>query len=199
VISGTWSEVFNLQVAMRLMVLGIGSGNGKWYSFRLERSTFGLITWVNSKTWLSLLVIIIWPTKSNCLTYPPHKASPLQPNRILAEYVDVYSPLLYTPNPPFPRLSALQPLLRRRWSRGRRLRGVPRLRCDGTSQVIGPTYSCPCPTDLRQPCRCPWTTWQVRYLLSYLSRNVSPVLQTLQNAGDKEMQKRLLNLHLFKK
>jgi hypothetical protein len=43
---------------------GIDSGNGKWYngkwySFRLERSTFGLITWVNSKTWLSLLVIII--------------------------------------------------------------------------------------------------------------------------------------------
>jgi hypothetical protein len=41
------------------MALGIGSGNGKWYSFRLERNTFGLITWVNSKTWLSLLVIII--------------------------------------------------------------------------------------------------------------------------------------------
>jgi hypothetical protein len=38
--------------------------------------------------------------------------------------------------------------------------------CDGTSQVIRPTYSCPCPTDLRQPCRCPWITWQVRYLLS---------------------------------
>jgi hypothetical protein len=36
---------------MRLMVLGFGSGNGKWYSFRLERSTFGLITWVNSKTY----------------------------------------------------------------------------------------------------------------------------------------------------
>jgi hypothetical protein len=70
VISDTWSEMFGLQVAMRLMVLGIDSGNGKWYSFRLERSTFGLITWVNSKTWLSLLVIIIWPTKSNCLTYP---------------------------------------------------------------------------------------------------------------------------------
>jgi hypothetical protein len=31
-----------------------------------------------------------------------------------AKYVDVYSPLLYTPNPPFPRLSSLQPLLRRR-------------------------------------------------------------------------------------
>jgi hypothetical protein len=28
-------------------------------------------------------------------------------------------------------------------------------KCDGTSQVIRPTYSCPCPTDLRQPCRCP--------------------------------------------
>jgi hypothetical protein len=49
----------DLQVAMRLMVLGIDSSNGKWYSFRLERSTFGLITWVKSKTWLSLLVIII--------------------------------------------------------------------------------------------------------------------------------------------
>jgi hypothetical protein len=51
--------MFGLQVAMRLMVLGFDSGNGKLYSFRLERSTFGLITWVNSKTWLSLLVIII--------------------------------------------------------------------------------------------------------------------------------------------
>jgi hypothetical protein len=40
----------------------------------------------------------------------------------------------------------------------------PRM-CDGTSQVIRPTYSCPCPTDLKQPCRCPWITWQVRYLL----------------------------------
>jgi hypothetical protein len=38
--------------------------------FLFEKGTFGLITWVNSKTWLSLLVIIIWPTKSNCLTYP---------------------------------------------------------------------------------------------------------------------------------
>jgi hypothetical protein len=27
--------------------------------------------------------------------------------------------------------------------------------CDGTSQVIRPTYSCPCPMDLRQPDRCP--------------------------------------------
>jgi hypothetical protein len=47
----------------------------------------------------SLLVIITWPTKSNCLTLTPHKASPLQPNRTSAEYVDVYSPLIYTPTP----------------------------------------------------------------------------------------------------
>jgi hypothetical protein len=26
--------------------------------------------------------------------------------------------------------------------------------CDGTSQVTRPTYSCLCPTNLRQPCRC---------------------------------------------
>jgi ribonuclease HI len=26
--------------------------------------------------------------------------------------------------------------------------------CDRTSQVIRPTYSCPCPSDLGQPCRC---------------------------------------------
>jgi hypothetical protein len=44
---------------MRLMVLGFDSGKGKWYSFRLERSTLGLIMWVNFETWLSLLVIVI--------------------------------------------------------------------------------------------------------------------------------------------
>jgi hypothetical protein len=48
----------------------------------------------------SLLVIIMWLNKSNCLTLTPHKDSPLQPNRTIVEYVDVYSPLLYTPNPP---------------------------------------------------------------------------------------------------
>jgi hypothetical protein len=44
---------------MRLMVLGFDSGNGKWYSFYLERSMFVLITWAKSKTWLSLVVTII--------------------------------------------------------------------------------------------------------------------------------------------
>jgi hypothetical protein len=37
----------------------------------------------------SILVIITWPTKSNCLILTPR-----QPNGTLAEYVDVYSPLL---------------------------------------------------------------------------------------------------------
>jgi hypothetical protein len=38
--------------------------------FPFGKGMLGLITWVNSKTWLSLLVIIIWATKTNCLTYP---------------------------------------------------------------------------------------------------------------------------------
>jgi hypothetical protein len=114
----------DLQVAMRLMVLGIDSGNGKWYSFRLERSTFGLITWVKSKTLLSLLVIIIWPTKSNCLTYPHIKLVHYSQTRYLWVCWCVLTLALHT-NPP--RLSALQPLFRRRWSHGRRLPGVPRL------------------------------------------------------------------------
>jgi hypothetical protein len=32
---------------------GYDYGNGKWYSFRLEKGPFGLTTWVNVKTWLS--------------------------------------------------------------------------------------------------------------------------------------------------
>jgi hypothetical protein len=47
----------------------------------------------------SLLVIITWTIESNCLILTPHKASPPQPNETIVEYVDVYSPFLYTPNP----------------------------------------------------------------------------------------------------
>jgi hypothetical protein len=36
------------------------------------------------------------------LTYPHIKLVHYSKNRILVEYVDVYSPLLYTPNPPSP-------------------------------------------------------------------------------------------------
>jgi hypothetical protein len=71
--------------------------------FPFGKGTFGLITWVNSKTWLSTSNNNL-TSKSNCLTYPPHNASLLQPNRTLAEYVDVYSPLLYTPNRPPPQV-----------------------------------------------------------------------------------------------
>jgi hypothetical protein len=70
--------------------------------------------------------------------------------------------------------------------------------CDGTSQVIRPTYSCPCLTDIRHPVDVPKSLDKFG-IFPYLTWNVSPVLQTLQNIGDKEMRKRLHNLHLFKK
>jgi hypothetical protein len=62
--------------------------------------------------------------------------------------------------------------------------------CDGTSQVIRPTYSCPCPTDIRHPVDVPKSLDKFG-IFPYLTRNVSPVLQTLQNIGDKEMRKRI--------
>jgi hypothetical protein len=70
--------------------------------------------------------------------------------------------------------------------------------CDGTSQVIRPTYSCPCLTDIRHPVDVPKLLDKLG-IFPYLTRNVSPVLQTLQNIGDEEMQKRLHKLHLFQK
>jgi hypothetical protein len=70
--------------------------------------------------------------------------------------------------------------------------------CDGTSQVIRATYSCPCPTDIRHPVDVPKSLDKFG-IFPYLTRNDSPVLQTLQNIGDKELRKRLHNLHLFKK
>jgi hypothetical protein len=69
--------------------------------------------------------------------------------------------------------------------------------CDGTSQVTRPTYSCPCLTDIRHPIDVPKSLDKFG-IFPYLSRNVSPVLQTLQNIGDEEMRKRLHNLHLLK-
>jgi hypothetical protein len=70
--------------------------------------------------------------------------------------------------------------------------------CDGTSQVIRPTYSCPCLTDIRHPVDVPKSLDKFG-IFPYLSRNVSPVLQTLQNIGDKEMRKRLHKLTFIKK
>jgi hypothetical protein len=60
--------------------------------------------------------------------------------------------------------------------------------CDGTSQVIRPTYSCPCPTDIRHRVDVPESLDKFG-IFPYLSRNVSPVLQTLQNIGDIEKRK----------
>jgi hypothetical protein len=65
--------------------------------------------------------------------------------------------------------------------------------CDGTSQVIRPTYSCPCLTDIRHPVDVPKSLDKFG-IFRYLTRNVSPVLQTLQNIGDKEMRKLLHKL-----
>jgi hypothetical protein len=70
--------------------------------------------------------------------------------------------------------------------------------CDRTSQVIRPTYSCPCLTDIRHPVDVPKSLDKFG-IFPYLTRNVSSVLQTLQNIGDEELRKRLHNLHLFKK
>jgi hypothetical protein len=59
-----------------------------------EEVHLGLKLGFHDKIWL-LLTINTWPTKSNWLSITPHKASPLQPNGTIAEYVDVYSSLLY--------------------------------------------------------------------------------------------------------
>jgi hypothetical protein len=42
--------------------------------------------------------------------------------------------------------------------------------CDRTSQVIRHTYCCPCPTDLRQPCRCTWSLDKFGIWIPYLSQ-----------------------------
>jgi hypothetical protein len=70
--------------------------------------------------------------------------------------------------------------------------------CDGTSQVIRPTYSCPCLTDIRHPVDVPKSLDKFG-IFPYLTRNVSPVLQTLQNIGDKEMRKQLYKLTFISK
>jgi hypothetical protein len=65
--------------------------------------------------------------------------------------------------------------------------------CDGTSQVIRPTYSCPCLTDIRHPVDVPKLLDKLG-IFPDLTRNVSPVLQTLQNIGDIEVRKQLHKL-----
>jgi hypothetical protein len=72
--------------------------------------------------------------------------------------------------------------------------------CDGTSQVIRPTYSCPCPTDLRQPCKCPWITWQVWYLLFLpFPRAFHPSRRHYRSSEIRKCGSDYINLPLFKK
>jgi hypothetical protein len=71
--------------------------------------------------------------------------------------------------------------------------------CDGTSQVIRPTYSCPCPTDFRQPCRCPWITWQVWYLLSLpFPRAFHPSRRHYNTSEVRKCKSNYINLPLLK-
>jgi hypothetical protein len=70
--------------------------------------------------------------------------------------------------------------------------------CDGTSQVIRPTYSCPCLTDIRHPVDVPKSLDKLG-IFPYLTRNVSPVLQTLQTSEIKKCGSNYINLHLFQK
>jgi hypothetical protein len=71
--------------------------------------------------------------------------------------------------------------------------------CDGTSQVIRPTYSCPCPMDLWQPCRCPWITWQVRYLLFLpFPRAFHPSCRHYRSSKIRKCGSDYINLPLFK-
>jgi hypothetical protein len=70
--------------------------------------------------------------------------------------------------------------------------------CDGTSQVTRPTYSCPCPTDIRQPCRCSWITRQVRYLLLTLPGTFHPSCRHYRTSEIKKCGSYYINLHLLK-
>jgi hypothetical protein len=83
-------------------------------------------------------------------------------------------------------------------AQGERGEGRPSVGCDGTSQVIRPTYSCPCLTDIRHRVDVPKSLDKLG-IFPYLTRNVSPVLQALQNIGDKEMRKQLHKLTFISK
>jgi hypothetical protein len=46
----------------------------------------------------------------------------------------------------------------------------PYVSYDRTSQVIRPTYSCPCPSNLRQPYRCTWSLDKFSIWIPYLAQ-----------------------------
>jgi hypothetical protein len=63
--------------------------------------------------------------------------------------------------------------------------------CDRTSQVIRPTYSCPCPSDLGQPAGAPDHLTSSVSKFFTLPKSISPVTQTLQHIGGTKMRKQL--------
>jgi hypothetical protein len=68
---------------------------------------------------------------------------------------------------------------------------------DITSQVIRPTYICPCPSDLGQPFGAPdHLTSSVSEFFT-LPKSVSPVTQILQHIGGTNMWKQLQHLILY--
>jgi hypothetical protein len=63
--------------------------------------------------------------------------------------------------------------------------------CDGTSQVIRPTYSCPCPADLGHPVDAPdHSTSSVSISLT-IPMSVSPITQVLQHIRGTNKRKQL--------
>jgi hypothetical protein len=94
---------------------------------------------------------------------------------------------------PYIKTLGAQPLINTPYS------ALERLDCDGTSQVIRPTYNCPCPTDLIQPCRCSWITWQVRYLLFLpFPRAFHPSHRHDKSLEIQKCRSNYINLPLFK-
>jgi hypothetical protein len=70
--------------------------------------------------------------------------------------------------------------------------------CDGTSQVIRPPTVVLVQRTSDNPVGAPELLDKLG-IFPYLTRNVSPVLQTLQNIGDKEMRKQLHKLTFISK
>jgi hypothetical protein len=64
--------------------------------------------------------------------------------------------------------------------------------CDGTSQGIRPTYSCPCPKDLRQLCDAHNDSASSVICFFIISpKSASPITQTLHIIGEENERKGL--------
>jgi hypothetical protein len=72
----------------------------------------------------------------------------------------------------------------------------PATRCDGTSQVIRPTYSCPCLTDIRYPVDVPKLLDKLG-IFPYFTRNSS--CRHYRTSEKKKCGSDYINSHLFRK